>query len=191
MGLKQDLIDAKTKALDESLQESIDHDTSVGSLIEREAEYTKEAIVNFLTQVDFTITQLKAPVIIEDLKTPDQGINIKLETLLGDKAPILKTLKQVGGVIPGASSVVEKLVDELEASIRQAVQPLLEGGANLPGLNLSKDGQQGKEGGLISQGYVYIGEDPESQESFDVNDEDGQRDFTTVKVFREDIEDLL
>ena len=56
MGLKQDLIDAKTKALEESLQESIDHDTSVGSLIEREAEYTKEAIVNFLTQVDFTIT---------------------------------------------------------------------------------------------------------------------------------------
>ena len=88
-------------------------------------------------------------------------------------------------------NLANKLVDELEASIRQAVQPLLEGGANLPGLNLSKDGQQGKEGGLISQGYVYIGEDPESQESFDVEDEDGQRDFTTVKVFREDIEDLL
>ncbi len=189
MGLKQDLIDAKVKAAKDngfSITE-----TGPGSFIEREAEYTKEAIVNFLTSANFTITELKAPVVVEDLKTPDQGINIKLETLLGDKAPILKTLKQVGGVIPGAGQVVEKLVDELEASIRQTVQPLLEGGANLPGLNLSKDGQQGKEGGLISQGYVYIGEDPESQESFDVNDEDGQRDFTEVKLFREDIEDLL
>ena len=191
MGLKQDLIDAKTKALEESLQESIDHDTSVGSLIEREAEYTKEAIVNFLTQVDFTITQLKAPVIIEELKTPDQGVDVKLETLLGDKAPILKVLKQIGSVIPGAGATVNKLVDELELAIQKAVQPLLEAGANLPGLNISKDGTRGDEGGLISQGYVYIGEDPESQESFDVNDEDGQRDFTTVKVFREDIEDLL
>ena len=92
MGLKQDLIDAKVNALKESLQESIEMDTGPGSLIEREAEYTKEAIVKFLTEAEFTITQLKAPVIIEELKTPDQGINVKLETLLGDKAPILKSV---------------------------------------------------------------------------------------------------
>ena len=59
------------------------------------------------------------------------------------------------------------------------------------GFNISKDGQQGDGGGLISQGYVYIGEDPEALKSFDVTDTDGQRDFTTVKVFREDIEELL
>tara|TARA_E500000331_G_scaffold147804_1_gene143929 strand:+ start:135 stop:710 length:576 start_codon:yes stop_codon:yes gene_type:complete len=191
MGLKQDLIDAKVKAsMDNGMPED-SVDTSPGSFVERDAEYTKEAIVNFLTQADFTITQLKAPVIIEELKTPDQGVDVKLETLLGDKAPILKVLKQIGSVIPGAGATVNKLVDELELAIQKAVQPLLEAGANLPGLNISKDGTQGDEGGLISQGYVYIGEDPESQESFDVEDEDGQRDFTTVKVFREDIEDLL
>ena len=191
MGLKQDLIDAKVNALKESLQESIEMDTGPGSLIEREAEYTKEAIVKFLTEAEFTITQLKAPVIIEELKTPDQGINVKLETLLGDKAPILKTLKKIGKIIPGAGAVVEKLVDELESSIQKAVQPLLEDGAIMPGLNLSKDGQQGDSGGLISRGYVYIGEDPTSQENFNIEDSGGQSEYTTVKVFREDIEDLL
>ena len=44
---------------------------------------------------------------------------------------------------------------------------------------------------MISDGYVYIGEDPDSQESFDVEDAAGQREFTEVKLFREDIEDLL
>ncbi len=55
MGLKQDLIDAKTKAAEESGMET--PDTSPNSAIEREAEYVKEAIVNFLTQCEFTITQ--------------------------------------------------------------------------------------------------------------------------------------
>jgi len=190
MGLKDDLLDAILQASADSGQEE-PPDLSDGTFPERLAHYQTEAIAKFLTEAEFTITKLRAPVVVEELKTPDQGINVKLETLLGDKAPILKTLKQLGNVIPGAGQIVNKLVDELEGSIRQAVQPLLKGGANLPGLNLSKDGQQGKEGGLISQGYVYIGEDPESQESFDVNDEDGQRDFTTVKLIREDIEDLL
>ena len=46
-------------------------------------------------------------------------------------------------------------------------------------------------GGLESTGYVYIGEEPESQQGFDVEDEDGQREYTTVKLFREDIEEVL
>ena len=46
-------------------------------------------------------------------------------------------------------------------------------------------------GGLQSDGYVFIGEDPESQDAFDVDDRDGQRDYTEVKLFRDDIEDLL
>ena len=87
MGLKQDLIDAKVKAAKDngfSITE-----TGPGSFIEREAEYTKEAIVNFLTSANFTITELKAPVVVEDLKTPDQGINIKLETLPSSNISIL------------------------------------------------------------------------------------------------------
>ena len=70
--------------------------------------------------------------------------------------------------------------------MEKAITPLLKGGAKLTGLNLGKGG-----GGLESTGYVFIGEDPDSQDAFDVEDEDGQREFTTVKLIREDVEDLL
>ena len=74
----------------------------------------------------------------------------------------------------------------MEGEIEKAITPLLEGGATLPGLDLGKD-----NGGLEATGYVYIGEDPVSQDGFDVEDIDGQKEFTTVKLIREDIEDLL
>jgi|TARA_Y100000996_G_scaffold368606_1_gene315084 hypothetical protein len=180
MGLKQDLIDAKTKAAEESGMET--PDTSPNSAIEREAEYVKEAIVNFLTQCEFTITQLKAPIILEDLNTPSQPVDMKAETLMGDKAPLLKSLKKIGAPIPGIGGIV----DQLEGSIKQAIKPILKGGADLPGLKLGKDA-----GGLRATGYAFIGDDPNSQGAFDVEDEDGQRQFTTAKVFREDIEGLL
>ena len=48
-----------------------------------------------------------------------------------------------------------------------------------------------EEGGLESTGFVYIGNPPDSEDDFDVEDENGQREFTTVKLIREDIEDLL
>tara|TARA_Y100001938_G_C7987544_1_gene377705 strand:- start:388 stop:930 length:543 start_codon:yes stop_codon:yes gene_type:complete len=180
MGLKQDLIDAKVKAAEDAgSTESID--TSNGSRVEREAEYTKEAIVNFLTSCEFRITKLNAPVVVEKMKTPDQPVNIELETLLGEYQPVLKTLKKIGDPLG-----LGALIDSLEVEIEKAVTPLLEGGAKLAGLDLGKDG-----GGLESTGYVYIGEDPNSQDGFDVEDEDGQREFTIVKLIREDIEDLV
>jgi len=156
-------------------------DTSPGSPIDVECELTKEAIVNLLTQADFTVTQLKAPVIVESLKTPEQPVNIELDTLLAEYVPLLKVLKKIGDPLG-----LGKLIDELETQIEKAITPVLQGGAKLAGLDLGKD-----SGGLESSGYVYIGEDPDSQDSFDVDDEDGQRDFTTVKLIREDIEDLL
>ena len=62
----------------------------------------------------------------------------------------------------------------------------MEGGAKLAGLDLGKD-----VGGLESIGYVYIGEDPDSVDFIDVEDEDGQRENTTVHLSVEDIEDLI
>ena len=57
---------------------------------------------------------------------------------------------------------------------------------------LTKTIDVGKDvGGLESTGYVYIGGDPDSQDAFDVSDLDGIRTFTSVELFREDIEDLL
>ena len=178
MGLKDDLIEAKAQSALAAGANEEDIDTSEGSPIEVEAELTKEAIVSFLTQAEFRITQLNAPVIVEDLKSPDLPVDIVFETLLGDKAPILDTIKKIPGAAP--------LVEPLEAALKKAIQPLLEAGANLPGLDLGKD-----VGGLESTGYVFIGEDPDSQDAFDVEDEDGQREFTTVKLIRDDIEDIL
>tara|TARA_R100000742_G_C4265878_1_gene83952 strand:+ start:339 stop:881 length:543 start_codon:yes stop_codon:yes gene_type:complete len=180
MGLKQDLIDAKVKAAKES-GVTTPLDTSNGSFIERESEYTKEAIVKFLTEAEFRITQLNAPVVVEKFKIPEQLVNVELDTLLGEYGPILKTLKQIGDPL-GLGSVI----DSLEGEIEKAVTPLLEGGSILPPLNLGKDA-----GGLESTGYVFVGNPPDSEDDFDVEDEDGQREFTTVKLIRDDIEELL
>ena len=186
-GLKQDIIDAKieTLKLSGATEKAIFEAQKNGSPVEIEAEIMKEAIVNFLTKAEFRVTKLNAPITVEELNSPPLSVNIELETLLGDKAPILETLKKVGNLIPGVGQVVDELVNQLEDAIKQAINPLLEGGAKLPF-------QIGKAvGGLQSKGYVNIGEDPDSVDNFDVDDEDGQRNFTTVKLIRDDIEDLL
>ena len=181
MGLKADLIKAKLEMVKASGGNPLLIDVTPGSPIDIECEYTKEAIVKFLTAADFTITQLKAPVVVEKVKIPDQPVNIELETLLGEYQPLLKALKQMGDPLG-----LGGLIDKLEGEIEKAIMPLLEGGAKLAGLDLGKD-----EGGLESTGYVFIGSDPDSQDAFDVEDEDGQREFTTVKLIRGDIERLL
>ena len=133
MGLKQDLIDAKVKAAkDTGIPDPLD--TSNGSFIEREAEYTKEAITKFLTEAEFRITKLNAPVVVEKLKTPDLSVNVELETLLGEYQPILKTLKKIGDPLGLGATI-----DSLEGEIEKAITPLLEGGSVLPALDLNKD----------------------------------------------------
>ena len=134
----------------------------------------------------FKVTELKAPVVVESIKTPEQPVNVELETLLGEYGPILKTLKKIGQPL-GLGS----LIDSLEGEIEKAVIPLLEGGATLPGLDLGKDDSNNEQGGLEAVGYVYIGEDPDSQDTFNVEDENGQKEFTTVRLFRDDIEEIL
>ena len=181
MGLKQAIIDAKKKAAVESKQPPLEVENGDKSFIDLEAQYIEEAIVDFLSNSKFRITQLKAPIILEDLKTPDIGVNVKLDTLLGEYQPILKTLKKLATPV-GLGSAIDSLAGEIE----KAVKPLLEGGATVPGLDMKKD-----DGGLQATGYVYIGEDPESQGGFDVEDEDGQKQFTTVQFFRDDNEELL
>ena len=190
MGLKQDLINAKINAAkDVGITEPLE--TGPGSYIEREAEYIKEAIAKLLVNAKFTITELKAPIIVENLKTPDQIVDVKKDTITKEKEPLFKTIRQLGSLIPGALTPVNLLVDQVEITTDSVADAIIKEGATLRGLDMSKDGRQGIMGGLISNGYVYIGEDPESLETFDVSDTDGQRDYTEVRVFRQDIEDLL
>jgi len=166
MGLKDDLIEAKTQAL---LIQGVDPDnidTSVGTAIEVEANLMTEAIVNFLTNVEFKITQLKANVVLEDFSIPPQ------------QADVLPTVQSIDIPYPAGVPAAAVPVPLNPSSLRNGV--------------LTKTIDVGKDaGGLESTGYVYIGEDPDSQDDFDVEDESGQREFTTVKLFREDIEDLL
>ena len=181
MGLKDDLMEAKLKGLELSgvKKEDLDNARKDGSAVEVQAEMEKEAIIKYLTNSNFTITQLKAPVVLETFKIPDQPVDMALQTLLGDKAPILDTLKKLASPL-GLSSAI----DALESQLKKAVEPLLEAGAKLPGLDMDKD-----DGKLESTGYVYIGEDPDTQEAFDVSDSEGQRDHTEVKLFNDDIDE--
>ena len=110
MGLRDDLIEAKAQAALASGADPDDINTDEGSAIFIEADLMTEAISNFLTSANFTITQLKAPVVVEKMKTPDLPVNIELKTLLGDKAPILDTIKK----IPGGKELVNELEGKLQ-----------------------------------------------------------------------------
>ena len=174
MGLKQDLIDAKVESAKAGGELFVEDqlDTSVGSQIEIEAELMKEAIVNFLTKCEFRITQLNAPVVLEDLRLPPQQ---------GDVLPSVSV-----------SSGLQTFVPMSPALGGIPVQSMIAGGTNgvlTKNIDVNKSG--GDTGILESTGYVYIGGDPNSQDEFDVNTLDGIRDFTKVELFREDIEDLL
>jgi hypothetical protein len=164
MGLKDDLIKAKTQALLIQGVEQDNIDTSVGSALEVEANLMTEAIVNFLTNVEFKITQLKANVVLEDFSIPPQQ----------------------GDILPSVTSTDIPY----PAGVPAAAVPIpLNNGTNgvrTKAIDISKD-----TGNLESTGYVFIGEDPDSQDDFDVEDENGQREFTTVKLFRDDIEEFL
>ena len=164
MGLKDDLIKAKTQAL---LIQGVEQDNiapSVGSALEVAANLMTEAIVNFLTNVEFKITQLKANVVLEDFSIPPQQ----------------------GDILPSVTSTDIPY----PAGVPAAAVPIpLNNGTNgvrTKAIDISKD-----TGNLESTGYVFIGEDPDSQDDFDVEDENGQREFTTVKLFRDDIEEFL
>tara|TARA_Y100000361_G_C10972378_1_gene244632 strand:+ start:60 stop:593 length:534 start_codon:yes stop_codon:yes gene_type:complete len=149
--------------------------------VEAYAKFQAEAIVNFLENANFRVTKLNAPVVVEDFKIPEQLVNVAVETLLGEYGPLLKTLKKIAEPLG-----LGETIDTLEGEIKKAIADVAEGGATTSAIDLGKN-----DGGLESSGYVFIGEDPDSQDSFNVEDEDGQKDFTEVKFFREDNEDLI
>ena len=166
MGLKDDLIKAKVECFKKMGKSEDEIDSSVGSALEVEADLMTEAIVNFLTNVEFKITQLKANVVLEDFSIPPQ------------QADVLPTVQSID--IPYPAGVPA-------AAVPVPLNPSsLQNGVLTHAFDIDKD-----FGNLESTGYVFIGEDPDSQGRFDVEDESGQREFTTVKLFRDDIEEFL
>ena len=169
MGLKQDLIDAKKEGLRLSGADA-DAIKKAEETLEPQVQLEVDAIVNFLTQCEFRITQLNANVILEDFKIPPQEGNIEPGVQVMANIPVSTT----GG--PGSTTTPGILENR-------------EGGVLTNDIDVNKSG--GETGNLESTGYVYIGLDPDSQDAFDVEDENGQKEFTTVKLFRDDIGDLL
>jgi len=169
MGLKSDLMQAKVEGAKAMGVLEGDIPQGPGSQIEVESELIKEAIVSFLTKAQFRITQLTAPVILEDFKIPPQ---------LGDVQP---SVQSIDIPWPGGVSGPPAPAPLNPSSLRNGVQT--------KEVNVDKAG--GATGLLESTGYTYIGGDPDSQGAFDVTDLDGIRDFTAVELFKEDIEDLL
>ena len=166
MGLKTDLIDAKKEGLRQSgaNEEAIQQ---AEQALDIQCQLEEDAIVNFLTQCKFRVTNLAANVVLEDFQIPEQQ---------GDIQPqVTSTDIPFPGGVGGAP-----------------IQTPLNGGRNgvlTKPINVSKAG--GGTGLLQSTGYVYIGEDPDSQQDFNVSNKDGQIQHTSVELFREDIEDLL
>ena len=119
-----------------------------------------------------------------------QIVWFKRDLRVYDHAPLIYAQQQ-GDVLPSvvANSGFGTFVPMTPALGGIPVLSTIQNGTNgvlNKAIDINKD-----FGGLRSTGYVHIGQDPDSQDSFNVEDEEGQRDFTTVKLIRDDIEDLL
>jgi len=182
MGLKQDLIDAKKAGLVAAGTNPASVNTNPGSPIDVEMTLISAAISKLLISADFRITKLNAPVIIENFNIPEQDVDIATKTLLGEYGPILDTLKTIAGPLG-----LSELINELESKLKIIIGKVAKAGATLRRVEVNKDDGTGLE----STGYTYIGDDPESEENFDVEDRVGTREHTTVKLLPEDIKELL
>ena len=113
MGLKDDLIEAKAQSALAAGANPNDIDTSAGSAIEVEADLTKDAIVNFLTQCEFRVTQLAAPVVLEDFNIPPQQGDI-LPSVTSTDIPYPAGVPAAAVPVPltgGRSGVLTKNID--------------------------------------------------------------------------------
>ena len=175
MGLKTDLIDAKKEGLRGSgaNEEAI---LQAQEVLEVQTQLEVEAIVTFLENAKFRITNLAANVILEDFKIPPQPADIEKDVKVASGIP-------TQGQAPGRTTSTGNLEGKRNGVRTKKIDISKSIDRKPPNVSTT--------GGLESTGYVYIGEDPEEQSQFDVTDEDGQKEFTTVKLLRDDIEEFL
>tara|TARA_R110002020_G_scaffold258879_1_gene472724 strand:- start:143 stop:718 length:576 start_codon:yes stop_codon:yes gene_type:complete len=191
MGLKDDLIKAKIESLKTTGVSPSSINASPGSALDIECEMTKEAIIKFLEKAEFRVTKFVAPVILEDFIVPDQTVDVDPNTLYQPHTPIIDAVSTIATVV-GQTEVA----DTIDFVLKKSIGSVAGGGATLPALDLNKDGRSKNQSsvnkGIVeSTGYAFVGDDPDSNKVFNVEDEDGQRLHTTVKFFRGDNEDLL
>ena len=179
MGLKKDLVEARKAGLLAAGATKVD--TSPGSPIDVECTMQTAAISKLLTNANFTVTDLKAPVIVEDFNIPEQKVLVSIDTLMAEWKPVLDVLRKIATPLG-----ISPLIDELEELLQSIFEPITETGYKTIQIDTNKN-----NGALKSTGYAFVGDDPNSQDSFDVDDRFGQRIFTKVKLLPEDIARLL
>jgi len=174
MGLKDNIKTAIETAMGGELN------AQQSKVIDKLSEGIKDAVIEFLTEQTFTITEMKASVEVEDIKTPSslEG-DVKETTLFGPYAPVIDMIKKIASLAPGGSG----LVGELESKIKSAIKPVASGGSSLPALDLAKTGGQG--GVLQSTGHAYIGIPSKIIPNSDTTEE--ENDFTKVKLLEDNI----
>ena len=153
MGLSKDIEDALVKSLGPDA-------VGKGNIPELAIDISN-AVVKFLQAQTFQITEMKAILEVEDMKTTS--------TLSADVLPSVTTMVPPG--VPTAGSPAAQF------STAPAVGNVTQGvkGVMIPPINIAKKGGQG--GQLISKGYSYIGNNPVSRTESNV-------DKTKVKLLK-------
>ena len=165
MGLKSDIKAAFETNLSSIGQDTVELSPLQKKNIDKLSESLRDAVVDFLLQQIWTITELKASVELEEFKTRDSlDVNVKPKTLLGPHAPAIDALKMLG-------------VD-IEKPIEKAAEKVSQAGASV-NIDITNNDI------LDTVGHAYIGPDARKIRNSDKIEE--ENDFTKVKLIYEKI----
>ena len=133
MGLKDDIYKAYEKTM---ITPDNPPDDEQLKKIETLAEDMTSAVIDFLTKQTFTITEMKAVLEVEEIKT---------------------VMPFTADVLPGVQSLG---VGNMGAPVTSTTTSG-KGGVLIPKINFSKRGSQTSQGGVLrAKGHAYIGRNP-------------------------------
>jgi len=190
MGLKQDLINAKLIAWNakEPTEQMV-----------REAELTRDAIINFLTsdKLYWTITELKASVELEEFSTTAKtDANMKKNMFIDNKESLISGIKRLGDTLspptpnspPGTPGLGTLQSIKIKRDVIKESKELEKESVEIPPLNYKKNGQTSMGGFLKSKGHAYVGiKDPTPNS----DTTDSENEFTKVKLIKSKIPESI
>ena len=105
--------------------------------IEELAHSIALAVEEFVMEQEFRVVKLKTKLDVDSIGiTKDQAADVAPNTLMGPYAPLISSLKQLAGLVPGAGSIIDKV----EGVIKKATQKVSAGGASVPAWTIRKIG---------------------------------------------------
>ncbi len=143
------------------------------------AEEIADAIANFMLRQENRVCEINVPTGVKHIKTSTSiDVNVTPETLAGPYAPLLKGIKKIASMIPGAGGII----GGIEAAIMHAASKVSEAGAKLPALDI-EDGKQG--GSLDVEGETKYKTQFKGRKTAD-----SHARKSVVKLFEEEIKGL-